>query len=253
MSVEIKASPKDPFSQDVPPKGTDRFTITVANDLPGTYDWFIFDVSIEIFYNEGKSVTSRDLVFISPSEAEMVAMNENGDRGLQAFRRNYATAQDIKKSGGQLSEAVKRWIGDKDEQIPKALKLVMDSTNPIEGRIAAVESLGSLGRLAKDIAGQLKSLDPHNNNLASELKIALAKIESADSKPIDISFYREDGLEGCEPSPATALRVTKEEALAENQSLDEFYNSSINSPTQSSPSAPAPPHHPAKHSGGKPR
>ena len=203
------------FNQDVPPKGTDRFTITIANDLPGTYDWFIFDVSLKLTYNGTKSIETEPMIFFSPSEETPFLRNSTYERWVNGITRNYATALEIDKSSDSKTPRVQKWVESNKTFFKRTIYEVGNPGTDSNERSEKVKFLMDVAWLLKDgdynkqVNDLLSSPSEEIRNAATQILNAAA---SAATGKLDSSFYREDGHTGCSIAGNRPEALTKEEA-----------------------------------------
>jgi hypothetical protein len=101
-----------PISQSIEPDGVDRFTITLGVDAKPTMDVFVYQVAIELRYNEDERIVrTGDLLYAATTASETAAMTGVPlDMARRIWTRNRQLAEEIKSADGAKSARLESFL-----------------------------------------------------------------------------------------------------------------------------------------------
>ncbi|WP_155256463.1 hypothetical protein [Mesorhizobium loti] len=212
-----------PLSQDIKSNESDRFTITLGNDAPGTYDWFLFDIETAFFYNEDdSSLSTKEMIYLTPGQHIPVAENENLDRQISSLVYNLGVLAAVEKTGAALSEEAAKWADDKRSAVDRTVDQLVDPKSDLDTHIQIASILGRMGWYAKaalPVLEQVRDDKATDPKLMSAIGAAISSIQSETEPAVDLRVIRDDGHEGCSVAPGWDDKVPVVIANQRNEAL----------------------------------
>lgn len=168
--------------QEVPSGGSDRFQFILGNDAPPTLSAFLFDVSLELVYDEDqKRLQSQPMLFIASPPIRIDGMNSGGDM-WRAHVHNMKVVRLVDCFDGYVSGATQEWLREMKSWVSKFVAKF--AVSDVKNRRFLAREVGKLGYEGREALTALReATNGGDEELREAARISIAAIESAERDP----------------------------------------------------------------------